>query len=225
MLGRIRSQGLLYVAGIIFSRCVPSWLIRVRLFHIYELSTYASEAAVACADRRQIVRCGADQDHDDARLVTRSPVTERHVGRSEAWVCREGEQLLAGVWTGEEWFLESDLGVLVLMAEDHYWVFSARTESSVRQKGAYRQLLNRVVVDKQPKRAFCAINPTNKASMAAHRSRFENQVGRYVAARFFKTSFCFSLSGPRASGMISWNGEMSPIQIRLNESKPTQASS
>lgn len=210
MLSRIRTRGCLYSVGIVINRVVPESLFRFRIFRIFEIGVAAERRADG--DQRgnpgpesdlQLRFCEVEADFEAARALTHFRPGAGDVGREgetlRACLAQDWASPVGGVWIASDHFDERELGIRIRLPESAGWIFAAFVAKSHRRRGIYRRLLNHAVTNDpaDPAVFYCSINPTNKASIAAHKPFIRKTAGTCVAARFLKWPIAIAWGGLR----------------------------
>jgi hypothetical protein len=214
ILQQIRSRGLFFSFAVLFNRVVPATVFRCRVFRVYQLSADAL-APPPKALSLEVSKCDLPTESELAREVTRTGHGSWNSPATECWLCRDDDQAIGGVWIGHDFFCESDLGVTVVLGQQQCWLFSAFVQKHRRGAGVYRCLLGKVLEQCQPKTVFCAINPTNRASMAAHDQWIQRSLGTFFALRFLGLAICLSHGAIRPRRFLALNCRTAPIEIDL----------
>ncbi len=201
----IRNYGLLYSVGMALNRCIPAALFRFRIFHVVQLESIPRDAtrtsqrgklgdedvgdSPACRPLELSFRWFDEStDQAEAHHLTYYPPDDQHLPK-RACLAFEDDEPAGGVWIGTQQFVESDLGIRIRMAPEQSWLFAAYVLKPFRRRGVYRAILDHVLLD-QATTIFAAINPTNKASMAAHRPYVRRIVGRCTVFRVLNWTGC-----------------------------------
>lgn len=214
------ARGFLYSIGIVINRIIPERLFRFRIFNVYELAPHdATSTALATGSEFKIRNCQTPAEFDEAKRLThyrpgKSLSDDRKMPPLQATLLVDAEVPVGGVWLSQDFFDESELGVRVKLQPEQTWLFAAFVSKPHRGKGIYRRLLNEVL--SQTDRTFVvAINPTNKASIAAHKTCIRRKVGTIVAIRFLSWSLCW------ASGELQVRREKRPIELQIGDERPS----
>ncbi|TWU60040.1 hypothetical protein Poly51_03140 [Rubripirellula tenax] len=208
MLNRLKSRGLLYSLGIVFNRVVPERIFRFRIFRIFEIGLPTEKAIeIPAPDGITFRWCETDEDFAQARSLTYFQSESGGEGpESPKRACLAidtdepmGTQTIGGVWIGDDYFDETELGVRILLTENQSWIFAAMVAKAHRRRRIYRRLLWHVVAS-QKQTLFASINPTNKASIAAHAPFIRRTAGTCIVLRILGRTFC------RVGGSLSIKG-------------------
>ncbi|QDT10629.1 GNAT family N-acetyltransferase [Planctomycetes bacterium K23_9] len=206
-LAGLRSRGFLYSVGVVVNRIVPASLFRFRLFSVYELATDCQWQVKSSGDVRsngdaknwKLICCRSDEQIREAEQLTFTTVNQDDPSAQHQtpWVVQSerDEIFVAGIWVTQGSFDEIDLGVRLLLPDDSRWLYSAYVDKDFRRRGIYRYLISNVidrVSDEDAERALVSINPTNRASMAAHRTLLKRKIGTCVAVKMLCFSMCIS---------------------------------
>ena len=101
---------------------------------------------------------------------------------------------------------------------DQHWLFAANIAKHHRRRGIYgrllRYVLSTVAGDGHSGEILASINPTNKASMAAHRQMIDETLGSCVAVRFLSLAICCSTSSLQTVQMVGF-GESTAIKVTV----------
>ncbi len=216
ILQQIRSRGLWFLCGVLFNRVVPEAVFRCRIFRIYELSADAA-GPLPAADSLEVIQCDLPTESERARSVTRTDHGAWISDVTECWLCQDADEAIGGVWIGHGLFCESDLGLKIVLGPEQCWLFSAFVEKHRRGAGVYRFLLHEVLEQYPRQTVLCAINPTNRASMAAHDQWIQSWLGTFVALRLLGVAICLSRGRIRARRFFSMDCRKSPIELDLSE--------
>ncbi|WP_145171750.1 hypothetical protein [Rubripirellula lacrimiformis] len=204
MLGSITNRGLLYSVGIIVNRIIPEHWFRFRIFRVFELAPAAERrsqgeqrSVASASDELSFRWCQTDEDFAAANRLTYYSSPQESIAADapkSACLAIDWAEPVGGVWLAQQCFDESDLGLHFQLADDQQWLFAAFVAKSHRRKGIYRKLVNHVLQD-QSLRTFASINPTNKASIAAHTPFIRRTAGTCVAVRIFGWANCWATAG------------------------------
>ncbi|WP_230255735.1 hypothetical protein [Rhodopirellula halodulae] len=107
---------------------------------------------------------------------------------------------LGGAWIAEDVFDEHELHVRISLDTQQRWLFAARVEKGQRGQGVYSALLD--VILQSDANVWAAINPSNVASMRAHKSFVVETAG----------VFCVLRVGPFAWGRVANAGGSVPAK-------------
>ncbi len=216
MLKSLRSRGLLYSTGIAINRLVPSWLFRARIFRVFELNK-PSEGDPAMTDEQagplRFQWCDSKEDRKLASELTHYPL-DANSSSHRACIAFIGDLPVGGLWIGENHFDETDLGVRILLPEQHVWLFAAFVSKTHRKQGVYRKLLRFVLSEYTDQHVLASINPTNRSSIAAHSTSIKQDLGTSCVVRVagFALARCNgSLQLDRKTGIIKEN----PLKITI----------
>ncbi|KAA1257902.1 hypothetical protein LF1_03920 [Rubripirellula obstinata] len=198
MLAQVKSRGLLYVIGIAINRVVPEFLFRARVFGVYRFaSPDASSSQASYDDGIRFQWCKNEQEFKLAEELTffRLPDSDQQ-NPFRACLAFDGGKAVGGVWIANGSFGETELGLKIQLQPSQRWLFAANVAKSHRQRGIYGRMLRYVLwsvgQDGVQTEILASINPTNKASMAAHRRMIAETLGKCIAARFLSLGFCIS---------------------------------
>ena len=190
MLGRLQNRGYAYSLGIAINRTIPAWLFRFRVFSVFRLEQLEGTDSLRAYD--DDIRFAWAQTDDDRILAEQSthyqPYSQAHT--HQACLAFDGDQPIGGVWIAKESFYETDLGLKILLQPNQSWLFAAYISKSHRQRGIYRRMLRYALQSQTDRQVLAAINPTNKASIAAHQSMISETLGTSIAARLFSFACC-----------------------------------
>ncbi len=192
----IYTRGLLYSCGIIINKIVPESLFRFRIFNVYELVPADDWRTKPSASESEIMFrvCQSEDEFDAAQTLTHYRPSEHEFSdraspKPTAMLAYDAAEPVGGVWQTYESFDETELGLRIRLSPSQRWLFAAYVSKSHRRRGIYRRLLNHAIADNEAA-TFASINPTNKASIAAHRPFASRRVGTCVAIRIFRWSTC-----------------------------------
>jgi hypothetical protein len=196
MLNKIKSRGYLYSAGIVANRIVPEFLFRARVFRVFRFNIpEAANSLQSYDDGIHFKWCESDVEFEQAQQLThfRPPdMTQRY----QACIAYDGQEAIGGVWIASESFNESELGLQIQLQPSQKWLFAANIAKSHRRRGIYGRLLRYTLHSVSPAPGsgdvLASINPTNKASIAAHRPMIAATLGTCLAARWLSLSLCGS---------------------------------
>lgn len=212
----VLARGFLYSIGILINRVVPEWLFRFRIFNVYELGPNdAAPTASATGCDFKIRTCQTPSEFDEAERLThyrpgKPSSQDDKLPSLQATLMVDSDVSVGGVWLSQDFFDESELGIRVRLRSEQTWLFAAFVSKSYRGKGVYRRLLDDVL-SQTDKTVFASINPTNKASIAAHKSCIRRTVGTCVAIKFVQWSMCW------ASGDLQVHRNKRPIELLIGE--------
>lgn len=237
------SRGVLYSLGIVFNRLVPERLFRFRVCRVLRLQPLGTDNTTSEMMPIAIRWCESEDDFRQAERLTQfqpvggnaredlaaclahaSMYDSSDRAHTDSGQCRAPEAAseidssgspLAGLWRAENRFDEVELGVRMLLADDQAWIAAAIVAKSYRGRGVYRRLLNHVLTDSPNQRHFAAINPANRASMAAHRKFVAATVGTYVSFRLLSLAVVMASGGLRPSTRVSLSCRQRPIEISI----------
>jgi GNAT superfamily N-acetyltransferase len=217
MFHSLRRRGLLYTLGILFNRIVPSKLFRFRVFRVFQLQ---SPAGISPTDAPfDFHWCESEADVQQAKAATYFDTSDAaNMQRYEACLAYEGtgRDCVGGVWRARDWFIEDDLGLRIHLEPDQAWIFAAYVAKDQRGRGVYASLLSHVLRTKTAQTHFASINPTNQASMAAHRKFIRSTLGTCFALRILGLAICWCSGGLQQDKWLSFGCVKEPISIRLN---------
>lgn len=203
MLAKFRSRGFLYLIGIAINRVVPAFLFRAVIFRIYQFGrTDPSESLASYDDGIRFEWCENEEQFKMAEEITffRSASSDQQAPL-RACLAYDGDEAVGGVWIASGSFYESDLGLTIRLQSNQRWLFAANVSKSHRRRGIYGRMLRYVLSSAEEasdesgsvrSEILASINPTNKASMAAHRSLIEKTWGCCIIARLLSLHFCIS---------------------------------
>ncbi|TWT50373.1 hypothetical protein Pla22_31150 [Rubripirellula amarantea] len=226
MLGRIQARGWWYSIGIVVNRIVPAKLFRMRIFRVFEFRCPGEASAAALnspsSDHQESItfRWCVDESEkaEAARLTHYQP--DDTASEHRACLAYDGETAIGGVWIASGSFDESELGVRIHLNDDQVWLFAAFIAKSHRRRGIYRRLLEYVLTTHSRDdlglrpMVLASINPTNKASIAAHQVYFASEVGTAWTVRVLSWTWC------RANGRLHvdqtvGNSARSPLTMTI----------
>lgn len=222
----VLSRGILYSLGIVINRVVPERWFRFRIFRVYQLQSPGEDCQAAVQPPLQFQWC--DSHEEDQRAVQ---VTGFHGGKDlcpagyEACLVLDQGQPIAGIWKAESAFDERELGLRVVLADDQAWLFAARVAPGNRRRGVYRRLLRHVLSSDSSRTHLASINPTNRASTAAHRQFLRSTIGTCVSFRFFSVAVSLAGGGLSLDHYLSFRCHQQPLQLRIGvtESSPSKS--
>jgi GNAT superfamily N-acetyltransferase len=216
MINRLLSRGILYSIGIVINRIVPARLFRFRVFRVYQLQPSKQDRPNADDAPFQFQWCESDEDFRLAEQLTgfQSGSDVRQLGYG-ACLALDSTQPVGGLWRAEEQFDEDELGIRVVLDDDQAWIFAAMVSKQHRRRGVHRRLLSYVLASDPHRNHFASINPTNRASIAAHRQFVGSTVGTCVSFRLFKVAVALASGGLKLDRHISLGCRERPIQMRL----------
>lgn len=208
------ARGFLYSIGIVFNRVVPESIFRFRIFSVYELGPHAANSSTGSNISDVTIRhCRTPAEFAEAMRLTHynpgQPLSAD--GKSaplQATVVIDSDVAVGGVWRSREFFDESELGLRVRLLPEQSWLFAAFISKSHRGQGLYQSLLADVLADVD-QRVYASINPTNKSSIAAHRTCIRRKVGTCVAVKIFSWSMCL------AGGDLQVHRRERPIELLI----------
>ena len=191
MISKIKTTGFKYSLQIFFNRVVPEKLFRCRRFTIFEL---ASQPGPSPNDRSTEFRwTETEQDLLLTQELTGVQL-EQPVGPVRVCLALDNQKIIGAIWCTPANFDERELGMRMVLAENHFWLYSAYVSNSHRRQGVYRHLMSFLtshLISENPRARFwLAINPDNRRSMAAHRSFGIRPAARVFAARTGSRAFC-----------------------------------
>ena len=190
MLKRLNRRGLLYSVGILFNKLMPARLCRMRVFCVFRLA--ALEVSGDSPTRDDGIRfewCDSDDQRALAQQLTYfqpNPAADSTTISPQACLAYDGDEAVGGVWIVAGEFMESELGLRIQLRPHQSWLFAACIAKSHRQRGIYTRMLQHVLRSQADREIFASINPTNKASIAAHRSMIAETQGTSFALRVFR---------------------------------------
>ncbi len=163
--------------------------------------------------------CESDEDFRVAEELTgfQSTSDVRPLGY-QACLALDAAQPVGGLWRAEEHFDEDELGVRVVLDDDQAWIFAAMVSKQHRRRGVHRRLLSYVLAGDPQRNHFASINPTNRASIAAHQQFVRSTVGTCLSLRLFKVAVSIASGGLKLDRHISFGCRERPIQMRLGRS-------
>ncbi len=209
------SRGFLYSCGILFNRIVPERLFRFRIFRIFELfpsqeRRSGDRGSDSPSDQLTFRWCESEEDFAAAQKLTYYRPTESSGANQKCCLAVDWADAVGGVWIATEFFDESDLGVRIRLNHQQSWLFAAFIERSHRRRGIYRRLVNQAL-SQQPRsvRTYASINPTNKASIAAHRQYIQRTVGTCVVMRVLGKTVCWG------TGDLQIRRKKTPTEIEI----------
>lgn len=220
MLRTIRQNGWLYSFAILFNRVVPERLFRFRRFVVYQLNHSPNRRP---HDRVITKRCETGEEYDAVGAVTY--YQQRSSIEIAVQALYDGE-LAGGMWATDDSFVESELGVKLLLDRNQAWLFAARVEKPFRRKGVYTRVLDQLRNELQQQgleHQLVSVNPVNVGSNKVHNSESFYSPGYVTAMRIFKTAFCFTSGDISRDRWIALNSDAKPIEIRMS-SKEVPAS-
>ncbi|NND98309.1 MAG: hypothetical protein HKN47_13370 [Pirellulaceae bacterium] len=212
------SHSLAYALGIVFNRIVPANVFRFRRFVVYELELPASQhGGATAASGLTIVRCDSASDRRLAESISRTEFSPQDPQRDQHtyWLAKTDLSPVGGLWVAQKSFDEIELGIRIVLPPRSGWIFSAYVDKSHRQSGVYGRLLATVLSDAEINPAFAAINPVNRASMAAHRHFVRRTVGYCTAFRVGPIAFCSARGDLIVDKFCSRRSREHPILVRL----------
>ena len=220
----LKRTGLLYSIGIVINRIVPLWLMRFRVFNVYEIDSAKFHSPAPSQSPSQ-----STQIEPEISLVETQSDLERVRSLTffddcsmdadlKAVQAVVDNQLAGAVWVARRRFEESELGICVELDPTQAWIFAALVDKRFRQRGIYRRVLafmsSHLQTSGVDAQLLC-INPLNKASMNAHRKYFKAQLGQIYALRLLGVAICVrrgnSLTIDRS---ITWNCKKEPLRLR-----------
>lgn len=238
MIDSIQERGWCYSLGSLINRVVPEPLFRFRYTGVYELQAPSLPSAGTPASAEQPI---SPQEHHEPNGGVELPTGSETDGDVEIIVAETTEQrqtaaqvsrfhgdpndeylsaylavrrgtTVAAIWNARVSYDEPELGLRYEMAGSVRWWFAARVETD-RRTGVYLTLLRTALEQEPEMRHLAAINPTDKASLAAYRSFIVRRVDRYVAARLMYHAVC--LGGKSLGVQTRWtnNAVENPIEI------------
>lgn len=218
MLRSLFSHGVWYSLGIAINRIVPERLFRFRIFRVYELGVAPDDSQVVSDDSITFRWCESPQDYRAAEQQTYFRPLETS-SRHKACLALDGTHPIGGVWCACDAFEETELGVRLILGPDQAWIFAAHVAKSHRRRGIYRRLLNQVLRMRPGSHYLASINPTNKASMAAHRPFIQRTSGTCLALRIGSRTACWAGGDLSVNRYLTTNPNK-PIEIELRRREP-----
>ena len=220
MLKQIQQRGLRYTVAIIFNRIVPEWLFRYRRFVVYQLKQVEAKndkqdltflCAESIGDRRQV-------ENDPLRQIEQLTGYEQKCDNEFAVGVNVEGKPVGAMWATSGVFLESELGVEIVLNKGQWWMFSAYVDKAFRRRQIYTQILDRIraeATSRGSREHFVAVNPVNVASNNVHLKHALRTVGYVRAIRFFRTSICWTTGELSNDRMVALNSNAKPIQVRI----------
>lgn len=227
MLKKIQQRGFLYLVGMAFNRVVPPWLVRYRVFDVFELQISQTEReSVASHDNRPEAKAaitlaagGTVDQMKEIQAISEYVIPAGEEDRRSAYRACVDDKLAGVVWFATESFQESDLGVRIALQPDQVWLFAAQVSPWFRNQGIYSRLVRFAMHDQTQsgnRAVFAAINPHNRVSMKAHRKLMRRTVGRVRVLRILNAVVCSSRgSGICVKPCCSSNASGRPLAIAL----------
>ncbi|MEM9643615.1 MAG: GNAT family N-acetyltransferase [Planctomycetota bacterium] len=219
MLGSLRRRGLLYSAGVVFNRVVPERLFRFRITNVYRLKPYdqSQDSCSTPSPSLKFIACQNPDQFDQANRITgfESP-SHRDADRLDAFLAVDDSGTAVGaIWSITPRFEEPELGLRYVLAANSKWWFAARVLPEHRGQGVYTQMLGAVLNQAPNVRHYVAINPTNRASMAAHRKFVSYPLLHFSTARLLGVAYCRFGTGNRLGHRWTSNARANPIRIDI----------
>jgi hypothetical protein len=214
MIKSVWSRGLFYCVGVAINRVVPERLFRCRVFRVYQLRSPTEGKGVQTPVL--VHACTSDEDFRRVKQLTRFGAAGASPSdRYEAFLAMDPEQPVGGAWRAVDHFDEREIGMRIMLESDQAWVFAAHVDRSRRGQGIYCQLLSSVLASDPSSKHYAAINPTNKASLAAHHRFIQSAVGTCIAVRVVRWTFAWAGAGLGTTGHFTFNSHSRPIELRI----------
>ncbi len=230
MIQSVRSRGMLYSIGTVINRIVPQRVFRFRIFRVFELQCpHDSGPAKPNVDARaeeplDFRWCATDEEFRWAKQLTYFQTSDDFDEQPiTACLAVDGSEPVGGVWRATERFNEEELGIQLVFESDQAWIFAAFVSKSHRRRGIYGRLLGSVLCGEHSLRHYASINPTNRASMAAHAPFVRSTVGTGVALRLFGFAIAWAGGSLRLDRFATSNSRTRPIRLRIGGPKQPDA--
>lgn len=220
MIKSVLKRGLWYTIGIVINRVVPESLFRFRVFRVFELANQSGQRR-SDGDSLTFRWCENDEDYETARRLTFFETTDPEAARrfsaclAAAQDPHGVEEIVGGVWRGQQQFDEEDLGIRIMLDDHQAWIFAAYVSKNHRGSGIYRRLLAHAMNSSEELVHHASINPFNKPSIAAHRSFVKKTVGTCIALRLFNFAIVVTRKGLKSDRSFTSNAKQNPIRIQF----------
>jgi GNAT superfamily N-acetyltransferase len=198
----------------------PVWIFRARPFHVYVIPLPNSlNAEVHDAESRNTRQGSSDfeirwiTDRAEATLLQglarqESIAAFDPIARpcAAAWL---GGKVVACAWLATESFEDTDLQLRFALQPGEVWLFAAVVESSHRNLGIYKKLLQFICDELDHngfKRILLGVAIGNEPSLRAHARQGAKQVGYIFAVRSMGFTLSFSHGAVRRLSLLpaSW---------------------
>ncbi len=205
--------------AIAFDRLVPSWLMRMRRFNVYEMDPESVSSPVEAADI--VVRWSTSEAETQAVEKFMGPQRSVvDVGAEHMKVCfAEVDGELAGaIWMTSNIFMESGLTVRYELSDQQVWLFGAYVEKRFRRHGVYSRILEFILPDLEAagkSQILLSVNPDNIASRKVHERHARRTVGTAYAFRFLGIAMCTTVGDIAINRRFTWNHRSNPIVLRF----------
>jgi GNAT superfamily N-acetyltransferase len=206
----------------IFNRIVPTWIFRFSVGDVFELDIpQLAELSKKLDLQGMSIKSVEDaEERSDLRKNTWNSTllscTENDFGYSV--VDEPSKEFLGGVWVGEDYFIESDLGFEIRMRPKQAWLYCAFVSKAARGRGIYQRLLGFVgqhVADKGFEQLYVMVQPWNKASTYIHKKYSSRSIGRIIVIRIFSLSVLFRTGLLTKDRTITTQLIRNPVQVKL----------
>jgi hypothetical protein len=198
----------------------PVWIFRARPFRVYVIPLPNSLNVKVHEVESRNTRQGSSDfeirwitDHAEATLLQglarqESIAAFDPIARpcAAAWL---SGKVVACAWLATESFEDTDLQLCFALKPGEVWLFAAVVESSQRNLGIYKKLLQFICDElgqKGFKRILLGVTIGNEPSLRAHARQGAKQAGYIFAVRSLGFTLCFSHGAVRRLSLlpVSW---------------------
>ncbi len=177
---------------------IPSWLIRLRPFTVFEVSIPSNGSPKRGVEGVEFAWAELDDLDRIAAIAAPSCIEGWDPRCCRALVAWLNHQPISILWVATGQFDEDELGVTFRLSPDQAWLFAAFTHATFRGRGVYQCLLAfllNALEDEGYDQLLFGITYGNVASQRAHEKFGMRQVGTVVAIQMFRSIFVTWVSG------------------------------
>ena len=226
MISKIQRMGFLYSVGVIINRVVPVWLFRFRRFVMLEMDPQKLDEYQVTDDANVAggvfpVDVSWAQSEDISAIESLTYVDAEIIGPDvKIAQAKSNGQLAGALWSVENYFLESELGVAIELSPDQLWLFAALVDKHFRGRRIYPRLLKHMCCDdslakKGSVEFLLSVNPHNKQSWKVHKKFAKRKLGEVFSMRVFGIAMCICFGeNIVASSTFTSDCKNRPILIR-----------
>ena len=178
-------------------RLLPSWLVRIRPFVVYEIHLRDSEATPFL--RPASLPCSVRWVSVDTEASALEPLaTVDTIRRWDGRSCRAAgvwldERIIGCAWIAYQTFSEEEIGLDVVLSQSEAWLFAAHVGSEWRHQGVYGLLLQFLIAELKTgglERLLFGVTLGNEISRRAHVRHGAVPVGSIMAIKSLGIRCC-----------------------------------
>ncbi len=190
---------------------LPSWLLRLRPFRIYEIRLLESITNLEQKNLSQVKLKWVESTEELTclnHLAARVNRQQWNTTTCRAVVAWQGSNPIGIAWINSDYFKEPDLGLSYQLKSDDAWLHSAHVLPEYQGRGIYQELLRFITQElyrENYQRILLGVTHGNESSQGAHAKIGAMKIGTVIALRSLGITSCYCC------------GEVFPNGLRLGK--------